>query len=296
VSTMTPVTPMTDRVVRERIEANMALVDQIVYQAAAHFPRHVDREELARAGALGLIEAAHRYDEHRGVPFPRFAARRIRGAILDFVRSADWAPRTLRSAGRELEMARTALTARIGRMPTDHELASEMGITLRSLAALQGRIARTVVLALDEHVAQGEDGDLTLVDTLCDASALDPSEELEGRELRSYLRDAIALLPERHRCVVVGYFFEGKTSDAIARFLGVTESRVSQMRTEAMQMLKEGISAQYAEAPVAAAPVRGRIARRQADYVAAIASRRDYKARLANAEILDLAPHPVGVC
>src|SRR6187200_1925040 len=82
------------------IEAHLPLVRHIVFQVAVHFPRHVDREELARAGTLGLVEAAQRYDEARGVPFQRFAAQRIRGAILDAVRAADWAPRSLRSTAR----------------------------------------------------------------------------------------------------------------------------------------------------------------------------------------------------
>src|SRR6478672_10023362 len=93
------------------IEQHLPLVRHVVFQVAVHFPRHVDREELARAGALGLVEAAQRYDEARGVPFERFAAQRIRGAILDAVRSADWAPRSLRTEARILETASNQLLA-----------------------------------------------------------------------------------------------------------------------------------------------------------------------------------------
>jgi len=270
------------------IEEHLPLVRHIVFQVAVHFPRHVDREELARAGALGLIEAAHRYDEARGVPFKRFAAQRIRGAILDFLRASDWAPRALRSAGRDIDQARTKLTGELGRTPTDQEIAASIGCTLAELAVVQGRIAQTIVLALDEHVLHDEEEDLTLVDVLCDPNMPDPSAELESREMRSYLRDAIDLLPERHRFVVVGYFLEGKTSDALARFLGVTESRVSQMRTEALLMLRDGLTAQFedrhgdvTESVPASDSESGRIARRRAAYATAIASRRDWKARLA---------------
>ena len=87
------------------VEQHLPLVKHVVLQVATHFPRHVDRQELARAGALGLVEAAQRYDSDRGVPFERFAARRIRGAILDSVRSVDWAPRSVRALGRALEAA-----------------------------------------------------------------------------------------------------------------------------------------------------------------------------------------------
>src|SRR5215213_10111371 len=93
------------------IEQHLPLVRHIVFQVAVHFPRHVDREELARAGALGLVEAARRYDGSRGVPFPRFAAQRIRGAILDAVRSADWAPRSVRTMARSLEQTSQQLAS-----------------------------------------------------------------------------------------------------------------------------------------------------------------------------------------
>src|ERR687890_2523095 len=94
---------------REAIEEHLPLVRHIVFQVAVHFPRHVDRQDLARAGALGLMEAAHRYDAERGVPFERFASQRIRGAILDAVRAADWAPRSLRNSARKLESTRQQL-------------------------------------------------------------------------------------------------------------------------------------------------------------------------------------------
>src|ERR1700752_4028432 len=91
------------------IEQHLPLVRHIVFQVAVHFPRHVDREELARAGALGLVEGARRYDEERAMPFDRFAAQRIRGAILDAVRAADWAPRSVRTLARKLEAAEQRL-------------------------------------------------------------------------------------------------------------------------------------------------------------------------------------------
>src|SRR3954470_4172624 len=105
------------------IEEHLPLVRHIVFQVAVHFPRHVDREELARAGALGLVEAARRYDESRGVPFERFAAQRIRGAILDAVRAADWAPRSLRTMARKLESVEQRLATELGRVPSPVEMA-----------------------------------------------------------------------------------------------------------------------------------------------------------------------------
>jgi RNA polymerase sigma factor for flagellar operon FliA len=276
--------------IQAAVEAHLPLVKHIVFQVAVHFPRHVDREELARAGALGLIEAAHRYDADRGVPFERFAAQRIRGAILDAVRSADWAPRSLRNSARRLDSTRQQLASDLGRTPTASEVAAALGITADELTRLQARIHRAVVLALDEHVASEEDEDLTLGDVLVDRTSLEPSEELETRELHAYLRDAIKLLPERHRLVVVGYFLEGRTSQELARFLGVTESRISQLRSEALEMLKDGITAQYDGTAAAPAPAKGRVARRKAAYAAAIATRSAWRDRLDQAALSEPAP------
>jgi RNA polymerase sigma factor for flagellar operon FliA len=268
------------------IERHLPLVKHVVLQVAVHFPRYVDREELARAGALGLVEAAQRYDESRGVPFDRFAARRIRGAILDSVRAADWAPRSVRNLGRRLEQVEQQLATELGSAPDANEMADALGMTRRDLTRLQDRIFRSVVLALEHIVAKTEDDDLSLGDVLADRTAIEPSEELETRELLGYLRDAVGLLPERHRIVIVGYFLEGRTSLELAQLLGVTESRISQLRSEALLMLREGIEAQY-EAPVEVAP--GRAAKRKATYATAIGERTCWKNRLDLAAPIALA-------
>src|SRR6478609_9258909 len=111
------------------IEDNLELVNHIVFQVAIHFPRHVDRDELARAGALGLVEAAKRYDDAKGVPFQRFAAQRIRGAIIDAVRAADWAPRSVRSLSRKLEATEQRMASQLGRLPALGEVADELGLS-----------------------------------------------------------------------------------------------------------------------------------------------------------------------
>jgi RNA polymerase sigma factor for flagellar operon FliA len=260
------------------IEEHLPLVRHIVFQVAMHFPRHVDREDLARAGALGLVEAARRYDESRGVPFDRFAAQRIRGAILDAVRAADWAPRSVRTLARRLEAVEQRLASALGRIPSADEMARELGMTRAELDHLQTRMFRSVVLALEHEVVDEGGEDLTLVDVISDRSVVEPLDELESRELHAYLRDAVELLPERHRLVVVGYFLEGRTSQELARFLGVTESRVSQLRSEALLMLKEGIEAQYG--PTSNEPPVGRVARRKAGYAGAISVASPWKDRL----------------
>jgi RNA polymerase sigma factor for flagellar operon FliA len=262
------------------IEEHLPLVKHIVFQVAVHFPRHVDRDDLARAGALGLVEAARRYDESRGVPFDRFAAQRIRGAILDAVRAADWAPRSVRVLARKLDSVEQRLASELGRVPSSGEMADALEMTPAELARLRDRLFRSVVLALEHAVSDATEDDLTLVDVLSDRSVPEPLEELEGRELHAYLRDAVHLLPERHRLVIVGYFLEGRTSQDLARFLGVTESRVSQLRSEALIMLKEGIEAQYAGPVAPPEKSVGRVARRKATYAAAISDASPWQNRL----------------
>lgn len=288
------------RDVAEVIEAHLPLVDHVVFQVAVHFPRHVDREELARAGALGLIEAAQRYDGSRGVPFERFAAQRIRGAILDAVRAADWAPRSLRRASRTLEAARQRLIAFHGRQPTADELAEELDMAPEKLAELEKRIHRSMVLALDAHAGgegDGEEGEAALADVLADQQVREPSEELERRELHAYLRDAVQLLPDRHRTVIVGYFFESRTSQDLALTLGVTESRISQLRSEAFEMMREGLEAQYPAVidlrePDDSQP-KGRAARRRAAYADAVASHSSWQDRLEQVELVEQSPELV---
>ncbi len=264
----------------EMIEDNLPLVKHIVFQVAVHFPRHVDRDELARAGALGLVEAARRYDEARGVPFERFAAQRIRGAILDAVRAADWAPRSVRNLARKLENAEQRLATELGRVPNKEEMAEALGMSQSELNRLQDRMFRSVVLALEHETADEVEKDLTLVDVLVDDQSVEPSAELETRELHGYLRDAISLLPERHRLVVVGYFLEGRTSQDLADFLGVTESRISQLRSESLLMLQEGIEAQYLAERPDPTEVSGRVARRKATYAKGIAEASDFADRM----------------
>ncbi len=263
------------------IEKHLPLVNHVVLQVAVHFPRYVDRQELARAGALGLVEAARRYDASRGVPFDRFAARRIRGAILDSVRSADWAPRSVRTLGRKLEQVEQELANADGQLPSTRAVAEALGMSHDELHRLRDRVFRSVVLALEHIVNSPDDDDLSLVDVLADRTAVEPSEELETRELLGYLRDAVGLLPERHRVVIVGYFLDGRSSLELAQLLDVTESRISQLRSEALQMLREGIEAQYS-AIVDESP-RGRAARRRADYAAAIGEASEWRDRLVTA-------------
>jgi RNA polymerase sigma factor for flagellar operon FliA len=283
--TATTVSPtsvrLSDAETAEIIERNLPLVQHVLYQVAAHYPRHADREELAQAATLGLVEAAHRYDPSRGVPFERWAAVRVRGAIVDAARALDFAPRSLRAAARGVEEANSALLNRFGRTPTPTELAAHLNITARDLAELQGKVHRALVLSLDAPCGEEEGDPLTLADNLVETSDVDPSMQIEEREQSAYLRDALDLLPERLKAVVRGYFLESRTSADLACELSVTESRVSQMRSEGLALMRAGLHAQFDDRHgTAAQRESSRAAQRKAAYTAALASRSSYVGRL----------------
>jgi RNA polymerase sigma factor for flagellar operon FliA len=264
--------------VQDLVAQSLPLVRSVVGGLAANYPRHCDRDELIAAGTLGLVEAARRFDPARGVPFERWAVLRIRGAVVDAVRALDFAPRSLRSTARDRNTVCEVLEGELGRTPTSAEIADRMGISLPELVALEGRLHRSTVLSLDAPAADTDDTTLASIVVHTDG---DPLEELERRERDNYVHDAIDLLPERMRAVVVGYFLEGQTSAELAEQLGVTESRVSQLRSEALAMMRGGLEAQLAEAPAAVDPAAGRVAAKQASYNASLARQSDFGARLA---------------
>jgi len=266
---------------RDLVVAHLPMVRQVLAGVAAHYPRHADREELAQAATLGLVEAAARYDAARGVPFDRWAALRIRGAIVDAVRAMDFAPRMLRSAARSAETARADLEGELGRSVTDEEVAAKLGMSTEELSALQGRVHRALVLSLDARSGDNDGEGATLGSSLIDDVTLMPEEVLEQRETARYVMDALACLPERLRTVVSGYFLEGRSSGDIAEELGVTESRVSQLRSEALLLMRAGIESQYgAEATTLAGSAAA--ASRQAAFAAELSARSTYAARLSH--------------
>jgi RNA polymerase sigma factor for flagellar operon FliA len=260
------------------VEEHLPLVEHIVLRLSATFPRFIDRSDLISAGTLGLVEAAHRFDPSVGVPFGRYAARRIRGAILDLLRSTDWAPRSVRAMTRQVERAEQTLTVRNGHRPDDAELAAEVGVTAAELVELRGRVQRGVVMAIDQT---GDDQRRNSpAQRLYDRCASTPDENVEFAEVRGYVRDALDKLPDRHRMVAIGYYLEGRTFEELAELLAITPSRVSQLRAEAVIMMRDGIDSQYGTPPAAPTRPVGRVARRQARYAAAIARNSSWRERL----------------
>lgn len=256
------------------IESHLCLVGKVVASTAANYPSHADRAELAQAGALGLVECAYRYEPERGVPFERWAALRIRGAIVDSLRAADFAPRSLRAAARDLEAHRDNLQADLGRPPTRQELAQCMGMSVRELNNVQDGVHRALVLSLDAPAGEEDGNSVTLADNIADVFDTDPLDALTERETTVFLHDAIAALPERLRAVVVAYFLDGRNSADIADELNVTESRVSQMRSEAVALLRAAMAHHISGRDDVAGGGR------EATFVAAVAATRPARIRV----------------
>ncbi len=270
-----PVPSETNPTSDELIESHMALVGHIVRETMVRIPAHVNRDDLTSAGLAALVQAGQGFDAERGVPFARYAATRIRGAILDELRSIDWASRSVRRRARDLDETRSRLAGALGRVPSDAEVASALGMTVEEVAANHDDIARAQVLSLDGSQ------DNTYAETLASTSP-SPEQLVEHREELTYMVEAVAELPERLRVVVQEYFLAERPMAEIAEQLGVSESRVSQMRAEALVLLKDAINAQLAPEMVTA-PARpdGCAARRREAYFAAVAARHAVGARQA---------------
>lgn len=259
----------------ELVRKNIALVHYAVAEIAAKIPRHVSRDDLVSAAMAGLAQAARNYDPERGINFDRYASTRIRGALLDELRSADWASRSVRSRARQIQGATEALQAQFGRQPTNSEIAAHLNVDEATVSAVTDDVHRAVVLNYDSMVTDGDS------EGVLPSDQRSPDAIILERERQSYLHDAIDALPERLRTVVEGYFFQERPMKEIADELGVTESRVSQMRAEALELLKDGMNSQLEpEVVVDEDRPTQRIARRKAAYFEAIAQNSDFKSRV----------------
>ncbi|ATY10413.1 FliA/WhiG family RNA polymerase sigma factor [Amycolatopsis sp. AA4] len=227
-----------DQTSRDRLVLHYApLVKYVAGRVGTGLPTHVDVGDLVQSGIFGLVDAIEKFDPERGLRFETYAMQRIRGAILDDLRSQDWVPRAVRSKAKETARALERLGARLHRTPTDAELAGEMGISLDDLRDFYGQLRLTSVVALEDLVAAGKDAG-SLVDTLPDDGAVDPVAVLVDQDNRRQLAEAIAQLTDRDKIVVSLYYFESLTLAEIGKVLGVTESRVSQLHTRAVMRLR----------------------------------------------------------
>jgi RNA polymerase sigma factor FliA len=263
-----------DRELENLIRDNMALVGHLVREMLSRVPSHVNRDDLTSAGLAALVTAAKSYDPERGIPFARFASTRIRGALLDELRGLDWASRSVRSRARRADTARQELTAALGRTPTATELAAALGVGVDEIESVEEDVQRAVVLSLQGFTAGAAEDMVT-------ERTPGPEELLVHRERIGYLHNAIEALPDRLRLVVTRYFLEERPMAEIAAELGVTESRVSQLRAEALTLLKDGMNSQLApELLDETERPEGCVARRKAAYYAQVAAKGNMHSRL----------------
>jgi RNA polymerase sigma factor for flagellar operon FliA len=240
-------------------------VHLLVSDLAGRLPRSVHRDDLVSAGMFGLVQAAGSWDPERGVAFESYARARIRGALIDELRQRDWATRAVRRQARKEQVAVDTLSARLGRQPSTAEVAEVLAVPAEDVVRLREDVARAEVGSLELLIS----GPATEPDV-----ADSPADALLDLELRDVLAAAIDALPERLQHVVREYFFAERQMADIARDLGVTESRVSQMRAEAVTLLRGGIDSQLDPQRLPDPDSRpGRAARREAHYFAAVADR-----------------------
>src|ERR687891_282657 len=230
-----------DQRAREQLVlAYSPLVKYVAGRMSTGLPAHVEESDLISYGLLGLISAIERFDPGREIKFETFAITRIKGSIIDELRSLDWVPRSVRTKAREIERANAKLEHELHRAPTDQEVADVLGVSVEDFQESLVRISNSSVVALDElwTVSDSSGDQVSLLDTIQDPAAVDPALEMDTTEMKDRLADAIARLPEREKLVVALYYYENLTLREIGEVLGVTESRVSQLHTKAVLRLK----------------------------------------------------------
>jgi RNA polymerase sigma factor for flagellar operon FliA len=209
------------------------LVKYVAGRIRSGLPQTVDQADLVSEGIFGLMDAIDKFDLGRGLAFQTYAVPRIKGAIIDSLRAVDWVPRSVRNKIRDTERALANLQTRLGRTPTDEEVAEEMKISVRELRAVYAKAACTSLAAVDDLV-------------LVDQTAASPTEALEDDETRAALLSAVHHLPERDRIIVALYYYEGFTLAEIGQVLRISESRVSQLHTRATVALRARLQAEHA--------------------------------------------------
>ncbi|MBI4083687.1 MAG: FliA/WhiG family RNA polymerase sigma factor [Candidatus Lambdaproteobacteria bacterium] len=230
---------------REEVVLEYApMVKQIANRLAARLPDHLDREDLVQAGMIGLLDAIEKYDPTREAQFRTYAEFRIRGAMLDDLRACDWIPRSVRENADRIAQAQQAIQAQTGRHAEEPEIAAALGLSLNEYHDLLLKARTAPLLSIEELQDYTDDGSSgTIFDVLEDPSCSDPLDVLALDELRARLRDAIARLPEKERLVLSLYYNDGLNLKEIGQVLGLTESRVCQIRTQAVLRLRPAIKA-----------------------------------------------------
>ncbi len=235
-----------DRQARDRLIVHYSpLVKYVAGRVSAGLPHSIEQADLVSYGIFGLIDAIEKFDTSRNIKFETYAITRIKGSIIDELRSIDWVPRSVRAKARSVERAYAKLEAELLRTPTDAEVAAELKISEDELQQIFNQISFVGLIALDEVLSSGsgERGETTtLVDTIPDRGD-GPVAAFEVEEMKQLLASAINRLGDREKIVLTLYYYESLTLAQIGEVLGVTESRVCQIHTKAVLQLRSRLSA-----------------------------------------------------
>lgn len=216
---------------------HVPLVRRIAHHMIAKLPANVELDDLIQVGLIGLNDALSRYEATQGVQFETFASQRIRGAMLDELRDGDWMSRSSRKSQKEIEQALHRVEQRLGRSPLESEIAAELGMSLDDYQALLGKVRGTQLVYL-EDMSGSEDGDAGFLDRHVGDPEADPMALLRDQRLRASLVQAIKQLPEREQHIMGMYYEHDMNLKEIAAVLGVTESRICQLHSQAIARLR----------------------------------------------------------
>jgi RNA polymerase sigma factor for flagellar operon FliA len=222
----------------ELIIEHMPLVRYLLSRIVPQLPQHLDRDDLMSVAVIGLINAADRYDVSRGVMFKTFAEQHIRGAIIDELRSYDVLSRSMREKYKRLEKQVQSLERQLGRNPTSEEVAGSMAISLSEYYELLDDVHVFSFISLDDSWNDAEGNALCLADVLAESEAKNPQQQVMMMQLAEALGVAIDTLPEKERLAVTLYYSEDLNLKEIGEALGLTESRISQLLSQAMVRLR----------------------------------------------------------
>ncbi len=233
--------PYTQQKTREAlILENAYLIKRVVRRMRARLPSHIEEDELYQAGTIGLIDALDKFDASRDVKLSTYAEFRIKGAILDELRSMDWAPRSVRSAGHRLEKAFTKLCNQFQRDPTDSEMARELEMSTKEYQEFVDKTKPLTLLSFEDlGGSTNDEGETTdILEVIADPKCEDPFELAELNQARAILSDAIKKLTEQEQLILSLYYMEEMNLKEVGAVLGVSESRVSQIRSKTILKLR----------------------------------------------------------
>lgn len=222
----------------ELIVRYMRIVKYIAGRMAIHVPSSIDMDDLIGWGVLGLIDAVEKYDHRQDIKFSTYASIRVRGAIIDQIRSLDWAPRSLRAMARKVGAAREKLRHEMGREPSAEDIAGELGTTAEHVEHVMAQLQTAQVLCLDDYLPAEDNAEARKMDVTSDREASNPQQVAERVERQEQLYQAILRLPEQQQKVLNLYYYEELTLKEIGAVLEVSESRVCQIHSGAMKRLR----------------------------------------------------------